>query len=153
MNKISKKEDIDIEYVILEDKNEHLDEVSQLLHKYLHRYISEEALKEDIEYCFEKGHVLGAYHEDRLIGAVVGTNTPFFDKFHIGHIAVKEKFQGIGIGRKLTDMIIPEGKGATVHLNIGNPGVEKFYEKMGFEHTHRRYKKPAEDASDVKPSD
>ncbi len=143
----------DIEYINLEDKNKQLDDVLQLLHEYLHQYISEEALKEDIEYCFEKGEVIGAYHERELIGAVVGTYTPFFDKFHIGHIAVEEEFQGLGIGKRLTEKIIPKGKGATVHLNIGNPGVENFYEKMGFENTHKRYKKTAEDVSDVKPSD
>ncbi|MFP3872530.1 MAG: GNAT family N-acetyltransferase [Candidatus Natronoplasma sp.] len=142
-----------IRYVRLEDRTEKLESVLDLLYQYLSQFISRETLKEDIEYCFKKGRVVAAYHKEKLIGAVVGIHTPFFDKFHIAHIAVKEGHQGKGIGKRLTEEIIPEGTGASVHLNIGNPGVERFYEKMGFSPTHKRFKKPAEEDSDVKPSD
>ncbi len=153
MNKISQKEDIDIRYVHLEEGKDQIHEVLQLLYDHLQTFISEDALKDDIIYCFEKGRVIGAYHEDELIGAVVGTYTPFFDKFHIGHIAVEEKFRGLGIGKKLTEKIIPDKSGVSVHLNIDNPGIEKFYKKMGFRQTHKRFKKPAKENSDAKPSD
>ncbi len=124
-----------------------------LLHEYLQEFISIEALEKDVKHCFKKGRVTAAYHKDELIGVVVGVNTPFFDKFHIGHIAVKEKFQGKGIGSELTEKVIPEDSGASVHLNIGNPGVEKFYKKMGFQQTHKRFKKSSKRDAEVKPSD
>ncbi len=124
-----------------------------LLHEYLHEFISREALEKDVKYCFKKGRVTAAYHQDELVGVVVGVHTPFFDKFHIGHIAVKEKFQGEGIGRELTEEVIPKDSGASVHLNIGNPGVEEFYKKMGFQQTHKRFKKPSKRDVEVKPSD
>ncbi len=124
-----------------------------LLHQYLNEFISRDALEKDVEYCFDKGRVVAAYHEGELVGVVVGVQTPFFDKFHIGHIAVKERFQGKGVGTKLTEKVIPEDVGASVHLNMDNPEVEKFYEKMGFEQTHKRFKKPSKKTSDFKPSD
>ncbi len=124
-----------------------------LLHEYLHEFISREALEKDVRYCFEDGRVIAAYHESELIGVVVGVYTPFFEKFHIGHIAVEERFQGEGVGTKLTEKVIPEEVGASVHLNMVNPEVEKFYEKMDFEQTHKRFKKSSKEDSDLKPSD
>ncbi|MFP4000959.1 MAG: hypothetical protein ACLFU5_03560, partial [Thermoplasmata archaeon] len=71
-----------------------IDASVNLLHEYLNEFISRDILDRDVEYCFKKGRVLGAYHEGKLVGVVVGVYTPFFDKFHIGHIAVEEGFQG-----------------------------------------------------------
>jgi len=133
--------------------NEIMRESIDLLHDYLGEFISREALENDVGYCFREGKAIAAYHEEELIGVVVGVYTPFFDKFHIGHIAVKENFQGKGIGCELTDRVIPEDVGASVHLNMGNPGVEEFYEKMGFQQTHKRFKKPSKKDNDLKPSD
>ncbi len=124
-----------------------------LLHEYLDEFISKDALTEDVKYCFSKGRVVGAYHEKELIGVVVGVYTSFFDKFHIGHIAVKEKFQGKGIGSELTEKVIQEDVGASVHLNIGNPEVEKFYKKIGFQQTHKRFKRTSKKSDNLKPSD
>ncbi len=132
---------------------EEIEDSLDLLHEYLSQFISKEALEEDLEYCFKKGRVIGAYHDQKLIGAVAGVHTPFFDKFHIAHIAVEESFQGQGIGRELTDKVIPEETGASVHLNTDNPEIERFYKSMGFQVTHKRFKKPAKEDSDLKPSD
>lgn len=149
-------ENIKLEYIRADDndteKNKKEDYLV-LLYKYLNEFISRETLKEDIEYCLDNGRVIGAYHEQKLIGAVVGVYTPFFDKFHIAHIAVEESYQGKGIGRRLTERVIPEDKGASVHLNTDNPEIEKFYESLGFKATHKRFKKPEKDSSKFKPSD
>ncbi len=134
-------------------KKEDIDGSVALLHQYLHEFISKEALEKDVKYCFEKGRVVAAYDKDELVGVVVGVHTPFFEKFHIGHIAVKERFQGKGVGTELTEKVMPEDVGASVHLNLDNPEVEKFYHKMGFEQTHKRFKKTSKKDSDVKPSD
>lgn len=122
-----------------------------LLHTYLSKFISREALRSDLQYCFQNGRVVGAYLESELIAAVAGVYTPFFDKFHIAHIAVVEDHQGRGIGEELTKKVIPDDTGASVHLNKGNPGIEEFYEKMGFEATHTRFKRST--GEDKKPSD
>ncbi len=126
---------------------------TDLLHKYLHEFISKDALKKDVEYCFRKGRVVAAYNDDELVGVVVGVHTPFFEKFHIGHIAVEKEFQGMGIGRELTEKVIPEDEDSSVHLNMDNPGVEKFYEKLGFKQTHKRFKRTSKKGTEVKPSD
>ncbi|MFW5945478.1 MAG: GNAT family N-acetyltransferase [Candidatus Natronoplasma sp.] len=133
--------------------NEMMKESIDLLHDYLNEFISREALEKDVEHCLRKGKAMAAYNEEELIGVVVGVYTPFFDKFHIGHIAVEENFQGKGIGSELTERVIPEDVGASVHLNMNNPEVEEFYEKMGFQQTHKRFKKPLEEDIDLKPSD
>ncbi|MFW5928013.1 MAG: GNAT family N-acetyltransferase [Thermoplasmatota archaeon] len=131
----------------LEEKRKYFD----LFYEYLKQFISRETLEKDVEYCFENGKVIGAYLNGSLIGAVSGVYTPFFDKFHIAHLAVEEEYQGKGIGSELVDRIIPEDKGASVHLNLDNPGLEKFYENLGFEPTHTRFKKSL--GKDKKPSD
>ncbi|MFW6040528.1 MAG: GNAT family N-acetyltransferase [Thermoplasmatota archaeon] len=144
----------DIDYVFVEqDKIEDTDfeQIVNLLFKYLQRFISKDALERDVKYCLNNGRVLTAYYDGILIGAIVGVHTPFFDKFHIAHIAVKEGYQGKGIGTTLTKKIIPENKDASVHINLGNKGVEEFYKKIGFDSTHTRLKRMKDKES--KPSD
>ncbi|MGM0405978.1 MAG: GNAT family N-acetyltransferase [Thermoplasmatota archaeon] len=133
-----------------EVKPEIFEEYADLLHHYLQEFISKEALKEDLHQCFEKGRVVGVYHENSLIGAAVGIYTPFFEKFHIAHLAVEEEYQNRGLGAELIKRLIPEDIGASVHLNKDNTGLERFYEKLGFKPTHTRFKKMSEGS---KPSD
>jgi len=143
-----------IEYRLIEDNEIDLEEKRKyldLLYEYLKQFISRETLEEDVDYCFKNGKVLGAYLNDTLIGAVSVVYTPFFDKFHIAHLAVEEEYQGNGIGSKLVNKIIPEDKGASVHLNIDNPGLERFYKNLDFEPTHTRFKKTT--GKYKKPSD
>ena len=144
----------EIVYSLIEDNEIDLEEKRKyfdLLYEYLKQFISRETLEDDVEYCFEDGRVLGAYLDDTLIGAVSGVHTPFFDKFHIAHLAVEEEYQGKGIGSELVNRIIPDDKDASVHLNLDNPGLEKFYEKLDFEPTHTRFKRTTGDSK--KPSD
>ncbi len=143
----------DIKYLLynLKESDEKFDDILDLLHRYLNKFISEQALKEDLSYCTDKGRTMVAYHEDQLIGAVTGVYTPFFDKFHIAHLAVEKKYQGRGIGSELVEKIIPEDMSPSVHLNTDNPGIEEFYKKLGFQATHIRYKRIR--SEDQKPSD
>lgn len=143
-----------IEYRLIDENKINLNEKRvyfDLLYKYLKQFISRETLEEDVNYCFENGRVIGAYLDKSLIGAVSGVFTPFFDKFHIAHLAVEEEYQGKGIGSELVKKIIPEDKGASVHLNLDNPGLEKFYENLDFKPTHTRFKKTT--SKNKKPSD
>ncbi len=144
----------DIKYILYEDEGideKMFDYIANLLHRYLHDFISEEALRQDLEYCIKKGRTLTAFYEEELIGAVTGVYTPFFDKFHIAHLAVEEKFQGRGIGRELVERVIPDDISPSVHLNTENPGIEEFYKKLGFQATHLRYKRIR--SGEQKPSD
>ena len=143
----------DIKYILYEDieSDEKFNDIAYLLHRYLHKFISEDALREDLSYCIKKGRTMVAFYEEELIGAVTGVYTPFFDKFHIAHLAVEEKFQGQGIGSELVERVIPEDMSPSVHLNTDNPGIEDFYKKLGFQATHIRYKRIR--SKEQKPSD
>ncbi|MFP4050345.1 MAG: GNAT family N-acetyltransferase [Thermoplasmata archaeon] len=143
-----------IEYRLIDENQINTNEKRvyfDLLYEYLKQFISRKTLEEDVNYCFENGRVIGAYLDESLIGAVSGVFTPFFDKFHIAHLAVEEEYQGKGIGSELVNKIIPEDKGASVHLNLDNSGLEKFYKKLDFEATHTRFKKTF--GKNKKPSD
>ena len=95
----------DIDYIQIKS-----DEIAQekfqryvdLFYKYLNQFISKEALEEDVRYCFENGRVIGAYLDDNLIGAVAGTHTTFFDKFHITTCAAAILATGTLYGEQLT---------------------------------------------------
>ncbi len=119
------------------DIREHI----ELLYSHLKVYISREEITGDILFCFENGRVMGAYIEDELVGAVVGVYTPFFEKFHVAHLAVLDEHRKKGIGKELMERIVPEGTDVSVHLNQENPDTMKFYERIGFNKTHLRFQK------------
>ncbi len=126
---------------VFDDEEEKIERYTELLHRYLGTYISKEELSADIRFCFHNGKAMGAYLEGELIGAVVGVYTPFFQKFHVAHLAVEQKYRRDGIGRELMERVVPEGMDVSVHLNRENPETLRFYEKIGFSKTHLRFQK------------
>ncbi len=128
-----------IRYVV--EDTENIDAHTDLLYRHLKVYISKEELTRDILFCFENGRAVGAYVDDVLIGSVVGVYTPFFEKFHVAHLAVEPEYRREGIGRELMERIVPEGADISVHLNQENPKTLRFYEKLGFTKTHLRFQK------------
>lgn len=128
-----------IKYVIEDQEN--IDAHIGLLYRHLKIYISKEELTRDILFCFENGRVVGAYIDDVLVGSVVGVYTPFFEKFHVAHLAVEPEHRREGIGRELMERIVPEEMDVSVHLNMENPKTLKFYEKLGFTRTHLRFQR------------
>jgi ribosomal-protein-alanine N-acetyltransferase len=76
------------------------------------------------------------------------------DELHINNVAVREEYRRRGIGRRLIDQILEEGKrsGATkafLELRAGNKAALALYEECGFRVTSRRkqyYSDPVEDA-------
>src|SRR5918993_408534 len=76
------------------------------------------------------------------------------DELHINNVAVREDYRRRGIGRRLLDRIVEEGKraGATaafLELRAGNEAALALYEECGFRVTSRRkqyYSEPVEDA-------
>jgi [ribosomal protein S18]-alanine N-acetyltransferase len=76
------------------------------------------------------------------------------EELHINNVAVRENYRRRGIGRRLIDRILEEGKrsGATtafLELRAGNAAALALYEECGFRVTSRRkqyYSDPVEDA-------
>ena len=76
------------------------------------------------------------------------------DELHINNVAVREEFRRAGIGRRLLNKILEEGKrsgvsAAFLELRAGNDAALALYEKCGFRVTARRqryYSDPLEDA-------
>ena len=76
------------------------------------------------------------------------------DELHINNVAVREDYRRRGIGRRLLDRILEEGKrsGATaafLELRAGNKAALALYEECGFRVTSQRkqyYSDPVEDA-------
>lgn len=131
-----------VEYVLAHEvERKKIEEYIGLLYDNLQRYISRDELAHDLYFCLEKGRIIGAYQEEELIGAAAGTYTPFFDKFHVAHLAVDLKHRRKGIGADLMDRLVPKDMDASVHLNIENPIIESFYKSIGYELTHKRFKK------------
>lgn len=126
---------------VFDDEEEKIERYTELLHRHLGTYISKEELSADIMFCFHNGKAMGAYLDGELIGAVVGVYTPFFQKFHVAHLAVEQKYRRDGIGRELMERVVPEGMDVSVHLNRENPETLRFYEKIGFSKTHLRFQK------------
>lgn len=153
---VNKMKDEDIDYITYDKEEvseEQIESFVELLHRYLNEFISKAPLRRDVVYCFEEGRAVAAYHRDELVGAVVGVHTPFFDKFHIAHIAVEEGYRDLGIGKELTRKMVPKGAQASVHLNVDNPDIVDFYKNLGFTVTHERLISGLSDDSSKKPSD
>lgn len=76
------------------------------------------------------------------------------DELHINNVAVREDFRRRGIGRRLLNRILEEGKGsgaaaAYLELRAGNQSALALYQECGFRVTSRRknyYSDPMEDA-------
>ena len=76
------------------------------------------------------------------------------DELHINNVAVREHYRRSGLGQRLLDRILEEGKrsgvgAAFLELRAGNRAALALYEKCGFRVTSRRkryYSDPVEDA-------
>jgi len=76
------------------------------------------------------------------------------DELHINNVAVRESYRRQGLGQKLLERILDEGRRAGVacaflELRAGNAAALALYEKCGFRVTARRpkyYSEPVEDA-------
>lgn len=88
----------------------------------------------------------------KLAGYVVARQGA--DELHINNVAVRENYRRSGIGQRLLDRILEEGKrsgvgAAFLELRAGNSAALALYEKCGFRVTSRRkryYSDPVEDA-------
>ncbi len=123
------------------DEREKVEDYIDLLHRHLRKYISKEELREDVIYCFDNGRAIGAYEDNKMIGAVVGVYTPFFKKFHVAHLVVEPDRRRQGLGHELMERIVPPDMEPSVHLNMENPDTRRFYEKIGYVKTHVRFQK------------
>ncbi len=123
------------------DEREKIEDYIDLLYRHLCKYISIDELREDVIYCFDNGRAIGAYKDNKMIGAVVGVYTPFFKKFHVAHLAVESDLRRQGLGHELMERVVPEDTTPSVHLNMENPDTRRFYENIGYVKTHVRFQK------------
>lgn len=99
--------------------------------------------KEDVMKCLDYvfgqttpgGFVILALEEAEIRGALVLNKTGmsgYIPENILVYIAVESSFRGIGIGRKLMDLVIEKSEGAiALHMEAENP-ARKLYERLGF---------------------
>jgi ribosomal protein S18 acetylase RimI-like enzyme len=84
---------------------------------------------------------LGAWSDDRLIGAISCERDPRVKVRHIGHLIgmmVRDEVQGLGMGRSLLDACLAEARQAsglemiTLTVTAGNDAAIHLYERAGF---------------------
>ena len=90
----------------------------------------------------ERGHfVLGAWHGDRLVGAIGLERDRRRKGRHVGHVIgmmVRPEARGHGVGRELLDALISEARGSegmemlTLTVTAGNAPAVDLYETSGF---------------------
>lgn len=94
----------------------------------------------------------GHIRSSKLAGYIVARMGA--DELHINNVAVREEYRRSGIGRRLLNRILDEGKrsgvsAAFLELRAGNDAALALYETCGFRVTARRqryYSDPVEDA-------
>ncbi len=88
-----------------------------------------------------RAFTLGAFRDDRLVGAVTCDHDPRIKVQHIGHIIgmmVYDHEQGSGVGRALLDALIERASAdadlhqLTLNVTAGNAVAERLYERSGF---------------------
>jgi ribosomal-protein-alanine N-acetyltransferase len=80
-----------------------------------------------------------------------------YDELHINNIAAHPDHQRVGIGRRLLDTVISEGRlrGAVfcvLEVRASNTAAQSLYDTIGFRATRRRkdyYRSPTEDAIEM----
>lgn len=127
-----------------------LSAVAKLENKYFSVPWSEHVLKQSLEkpeYLF-----FVASEEGEAVG--YGGMLKVLEEGDILNIVVDEKFRGRGIGRKLTQALLEEGKrqgmqAFTLEVRVSNTPAIRLYESLGFvsEGIRKRfYERPVEDA-------
>lgn len=98
--------------------------------------------KEAIENALEKGHVLLASRDGEYEGICVIVDLSFdvfIPKYHLAYIGTSDKLKGRGIGSELIQRAIDLTEGnLSLHVDLGNKGAKKVYEKYGFKHVYNR---------------
>ncbi len=88
-----------------------------------------------------RAFTLGAFRDDRLVGAVTCDHDPRIKVQHIGHIIgmmVYDHEQGSGVGRALLGALIERARTdaglhqLTLNVTAGNAAAEHLYERSGF---------------------
>jgi ribosomal-protein-alanine N-acetyltransferase len=77
-----------------------------------------------------------------------------FDEIHINNVAMRPPFRGQGIGTRLLEHVLAEGRRlgarrATLEVRASNEGARRLYERLGFQVAATRphyYTSPVEDA-------
>ncbi len=97
-------------------------------------------MDEAVANAFEKGFVLGAFQNSRMLGICILTRMQFdkfFPHYHLAYIATDNSSESKGIGTRLIEEAIEvTGGSVSLHVETSNDKAIKLYEKMGF---HKKY--------------
>ncbi len=99
-------------------------------------------MKDALNNAIEKGFVLLAKQNEKILGVCIIVNTQFDDfipTYHLAYIGTNTNSKGRGIGTELIKRAvdITEGK-LSLHIDLNNRNAKKLYEKMGFKHVYNR---------------
>ncbi|WP_223068340.1 GNAT family N-acetyltransferase [Paenibacillus caui] len=135
------------DFIISNDK----DKINnQVVLDYLQRsYWANQRPSERILKSIETSKCFGVYHDDRQIGfARVVTDEATI--FYLCDVFVLEEYQGLGIGKKLIEVIVSSEEYAGMKGILATRDAHGLYEKYGFEKDPESYMRRT--ASGSKPS-
>jgi len=131
---------------IIQFTDEHQSAFKQLNLAWLEKFFKVEPIDEEIlshpEHILSAGgYIFMARHGDQIVGTCALINTGYH-QFELSKMAVDERFQGMGIGRKLLDAAIAQFRlcpDYTLFLetNSALKTAINLYESAGFVHARR----------------
>ncbi|GKX30488.1 ribosomal-protein-alanine acetyltransferase [Vallitalea longa] len=138
-------------YLVRKMKLEDIEQVHSIEESTFPNPWSEDAFTKEI--TINKHSIYMVIEEDNNILAYAGLWN-IVGEGYITNIAVKKDRRGAGLGRKVTEALIEEGRkhgimSFTLEVRISNKKAIKLYKKLGFEISGVRknfYEKPREDA-------
>ena len=120
---------------ILSANTSHLDQILQIEKMEFENPWTYNQIKADL-LSIKNSENLVYLINDGVIGYILGSLV--LDEFHLNNIAVKKKFQSIGIGRMLMENLfyrLKNKKIKRIYLEVSDSNLhaQKLYKKMGFD--------------------
>lgn len=103
---------------------------------------SVEETSDAIANAMEKGHILHAKRDDRVVGICIIVRTGFngfIPNYHLAYIGTSKESIGRGVGSELIQRAVDLTDGdISLHVDLDNKNAKKVYEKYGFKHVYNR---------------
>jgi len=87
---------------------------------------------DDLEVVFTHSRFKCFVFDDRTLVGVGRALADGRDCSYICDVAIRPKYQGMGLGRQIVQNLIEQSKGHKKIVLYANPGKEGFYSKLGF---------------------
>jgi threonine synthase len=135
--------DLTIQEIGRRDLEGKLDRTIELLDGWLNAFSDpKEEIREALENALDKGHVLGAFLDGRLVGICALSRMEldtFFPRFHLSYIAADDRYEGRGVATMLIQRAIEVSGGRlSLHVETDNKKAVSLYRKMGFDTKYYR---------------